>query len=217
MRDYMVGQVVSPTLRVARAVAASAAFPPVLAPCVLDLAPGQVVPNDATKPDPLFREPYTTHVLLADGGVYDNLGLETTFKNYTTLLVSNAGKPFAIEPKVDTNWLAISMRCLDLMDRQVGALRTRVLLDNFKQRQRLGAFWAINSDPDHFACSQAIPCDLARTTELANVATDLDVKSPELQERLINWGYAVTDRSIRTHLHPKAAPPQALPYPGTEI
>jgi NTE family protein len=217
MRDYLVGQVISPTLHVAKAVAASAAFPPVLAPCVLKLDPEMVVANDPTKPDPLFYPPYTTHVMLADGGVYDNLGLETAFKSFTSLLVSNAGSPFAFEPKVDINWLGISLRCLDLMDRQVGALRTRLLIENFKQHLRAGAFWAISSDPDLYTCPNAIPCDPKHAAELAAVPTDMDQKSTELQERLINWGYAITDRSIRRHLHTTATPPPGLPYPASGI
>jgi len=30
-------------------------------------------------------EPYTSNVVLTDGGVYDNLGLETAWKNYETI------------------------------------------------------------------------------------------------------------------------------------
>jgi NTE family protein len=37
-------------------------------------------------------EPYLTNVVQTDGGVYDNLGLETAWKKYTTVLVSNGGR-----------------------------------------------------------------------------------------------------------------------------
>ena len=217
MRDYEVGQVIKPTTSLAKVVAASAAFPPMLAPCILELAPGAVVPNDPLHPDPLFRPPYTTRVLLADGGVYDNLGLETAFKGFSALLVSNAGSPFEFEPTVGSNWITVGMRCLDLMDRQVGALRTRLLIENFQQGLRLGAYWAINSVPDHFTCPDAIPCDPARTAELAAIPTDMDKKSASVQERLINWGYAVTDRAIRAFLHTTAVGPQDMPYPKSGI
>lgn len=36
-------------------------------------------------------EPYMTDVVLSNGGVYDNLGLETAWKNYQTVQVSDAG------------------------------------------------------------------------------------------------------------------------------
>ncbi len=41
MRDWRVGEVKSPTIPLATAVAASSAFPPVLFPCVLELKPEQ--------------------------------------------------------------------------------------------------------------------------------------------------------------------------------
>jgi NTE family protein len=35
--------------------------------------------------------PPATEVVLTDGGVYDHLGLETVWKKYTTILVSDGG------------------------------------------------------------------------------------------------------------------------------
>jgi NTE family protein len=46
----------------------------------------------------LHEEPYTTQLVLSDGGVYDNLGLETVWKRYKTVLVSDAGGRMAAEP-----------------------------------------------------------------------------------------------------------------------
>ena len=67
---------------------ASSAFPPVLSPCELRLNENDFTPNSG---DDLQRRPFTTHVFLTDGGVYDNLGLETVWKRYQTVLVSDAG------------------------------------------------------------------------------------------------------------------------------
>jgi NTE family protein len=88
MRDYRVGEVKNPTVPLAKAVAASSAFPPVLSPCELRLKENDFTPNSG---DDLQRRPFTTHVFLTDGGVYDNLGLETVWKRYQTVLVSDAG------------------------------------------------------------------------------------------------------------------------------
>ena len=76
MGDYRVGQVEKPTVPLAMAVAASSAFPPLLSPCTLAIAPGacKAVPGVD-----LNQAPYTTSVVLTDGGVYDNLGLETVY------------------------------------------------------------------------------------------------------------------------------------------
>jgi NTE family protein len=40
---------------------------------------------------------------------------------------------------------------------------------------------------------------------------------PLLQERLINWGFAVCDAAIRTHLNPALAKPQDFPYPDAGV
>jgi NTE family protein len=44
-----------------------------------------------------------------------------------------------------------------------------------------------------------LPCGPTRTAELAAVATRLKARDDPTQERLINWGYAVCDASIRTY------------------
>jgi len=76
MGDYKVGRLLSPRTLLATSVTASSAFPPVLSPIVLDLTASEF---DRDPNAILQRRPFTTHVYLTDGGVYDNLGLETAF------------------------------------------------------------------------------------------------------------------------------------------
>ena len=76
MGDYRVGLVRNPDFKLSAAVAASSAFPPVLSPSTLEI--NQNV-DDVTGTD-LHRAPYTKTVVLSDGGVYDNMGLETIEK-----------------------------------------------------------------------------------------------------------------------------------------
>jgi NTE family protein len=38
-----------------------------------------------------------------------------------------------------------------------------------------------------------------------------------LQERLINWGYAICDVAIRRWVDPSAAPPGGFPYPPAAV
>ena len=73
MRDWRVGEVKNPTVKLAVAVGASSAFPPVLSPAELELDNASFTPNSGAD---LQSPPFTTDVLLTDGGVYDNLGLE---------------------------------------------------------------------------------------------------------------------------------------------
>ncbi len=58
-------------------------------------------------------EPYTSKVVLTDGGVYDNLGLETAWKRYKTILVSDGGGDCADEPEPHHDWGRHSYRILN--------------------------------------------------------------------------------------------------------
>src|SRR5271166_2375581 len=102
LADYRVGQVLKPRLALASAVAASSAFPPVLSPCTLDLA-GQTWTTN--KGNDLTSAGYRSKIKLSDGGVYDNLGVETAWKLYKTILVSDAGGHVADEPDPASDWV----------------------------------------------------------------------------------------------------------------
>ena len=215
MGDWKVGRVMNPALSIARAVGASAAFPPILAPATLEFKDSDFAPDDGTQF--LRHPPYTTSVALADGGVYDNLGLETCYKSFKTLFVSNAGKPFAEQPDVSVNWVSIGSRCLDVMDNQVLSLRKRLLIQAFEDRERYGAFWDIKQDIGVHALADCLPCPLESTRKLAQVPTDLATKDMETQKRLINWGYAVADAAVRAHFNGQLPPPIGFPYPESAL
>ena len=216
LRDYRVGKVLNPVLPLARAVAASSAFPPVLSPCEIDLAKFgmKFEPSDGT--EDLNQEPYTQKLVLSDGGVYDNLGLETAWKHCQTLLVSDAGGHFAPEPAPHADWVRHSARVLDLIDSQVRALRTRQLIGLLDQGERTGSYWSIRQDISG-AKPPALPCPFGRTTELASIATRLQKMDDQLQQRLINWGYAACDASLRKFYLPALPAPAGFPYPGSPV
>ena len=109
MRDYRVGEVKNPTVPLAVAVAASSAFPPVLSPVRLELESESFTPGSGLD---LQREPFTSDVWLSDGGVYDNLGLETAWKRYETVLVSDAGGKMEAEAEPESDWARHSMPSL---------------------------------------------------------------------------------------------------------
>lgn len=214
MADYRVGRVDGPTLPLGLAVAASSAFPPVLSPVELELEPGQV---RAQPGNDLCRAPYTTHVVLTDGGVYDNMGLETVWKRYQTVLVSDAGGKTQPEDEPGEDWARHSLRVLNLVDNQVRSLRKRQVIAAFKDGTRQGAYWGIRTDIDDYQLASAFPGPFARTLELANLPTRLQRMEPEIQERLINWGFAVCDAALRRHVEPGLPKPDGLPYPARGI
>ena len=214
MRDYRVGEVRNPRVSLALAVGASSAFPPFLSPVVLDLDPSWFTPNSGQD---LQTEPYTRRAVLTDGGVYDNLGLETAWRRYQTLLVSDGGGGTPDEPTPHTDWPRHVYRVLSLMDNQVGALRKRMLIGSYKLGLRTGAYWGIRSDIANYALPDALPCPFSKTLAIANTPTRLKALDSVVQERIVNWGYAICDAAMRRHCLPEAPPPRSFPYPAAGL
>jgi len=209
MADYRVGRVNNPQVRLADAVAASSAFPPVLSPSALKMKPGAVKSMPGTDLD---QAPYTTDAVLTDGGVYDNMGLETVWKNHKTVLVSDAGGKMQPEPEPHEDWARHFIRIIDIVDNQVRSLRKQQVIAAYLQGKRKGAYWGIRSNVEDFKLADALPCPFSRTLALANTETRLKEMPGELQERLINWGYAVCDTALRKHVD-LAIPKGEFPYP----
>jgi NTE family protein len=214
MRDYRVGEVKAPTVPLAQAVAASSAFPPVLSPAELRLDPASFAKKSGLD---LQREPYTSKVILSDGGVYDNLGLETVWKRFDTVLVSDGGGQMQPEAEPKSNWPRHAYRVLNLIDNQVRALRKRQLIDSYKDKSRKGTYWGLRTDIADYGLADALPCPHDRTMTLAETPTRLKRMDEALQERLINWGYAVCDAALRKHVDPKIAKPAGFPYPARKV
>jgi NTE family protein len=214
MADYRVGTIEKPTITLAQAAVASSAFPPVLSPVEMRLDPSDFRPGSGMD---LQREPYTTKVFLTDGGVYDNLGLETVWKRFKTVLVSDAGGKMQAEEEPKADWARHSKRVLDLIDNQVRALRKRQVLDSFESGARSGAYWGIRTDIANYGLPDALPCPFERTISLADTPTRLKRMDAQLQERLINWGYAVCDAALRKHVNPGLPKPASFPYSDSGV
>jgi NTE family protein len=229
--DYVVGRLDKPAIRVSQAVAASSAFPPVLSPFVLQLPAGSFT-NWPTGPsfDPGQIDGFRSRVILSDGGVYDNHGVEPIVKRYLTNFVSDGGAPFERTADLQTDWISQLRRILDVTDNQVRALRRRDLIARFIEGNavrdetkltgdaRMGAYWGIDTDPRKVNPPDALPCDVNLTHKLARVGTRLSDLGESLSKQIINWGYAVSDRSLRTNYTGAmiVSPPQ-LPYPDAPL
>jgi NTE family protein len=215
LADYRVGMLREPSVPLALAVAASSAFPPVLSPAQLRLDPDRFDPAQA---GPLQERAYRSHVVLSDGGVYDNLGLETAWKRFTTILVSDGGGQMGPDPSPRRDWVRHAVRVNGVIDNQVRNLRKRQIVSAFLRGERKGAYWGIRSHLDDYGPpSGALACPRAATLELALTKTRLKRMDASLQERLINWGYAVCDAAMRRWVEPDAAAPAAFPYPEAGV
>lgn len=211
MRDYRVGEVREPAVELADAVAASSAFPPFLSPARLKLAEQAYTPGSGAD---LQFPPYTTNVFLTDGGVYDNLGIEAVWGKFETVLVSDGGGHIADQPKPSRLWPLHAYRILGVIDNQVRNLRKREILGDLATKRANGAYWGIRTDIAEYGLPSAVPCPHATSLQLALVSTRLARLDPSVQQRLINWGYAVSDAALRTDADPGLDEPVGLPYPA---
>ena len=229
MGDYKIGYVDKPDLPLSVAVGASSAFPPVLSPVILK-SPGTFRPAN---PPPALSDPrYRSRVTLSDGGVYDNLGLEPIIKRARTVLVSDGGSPFKTQPRPRGFWPLQIIRVLMSEDNQVRALRKRGLIDRYQLYTGLrnknidpwsipdaaaiareGTYWGITTHADDYPAKGGLPCPSALTEPLARISTRLARMKEADQEHLINWGYAVCDYAIRSHVDRSIAPATQWPYP----
>jgi len=217
MADHRVGMIRNPKVELATAVAASSAFPPILSPLQLDVDPASFDPDPKTR-GPLHFPPYTTDVVLTDGGVYDNLGLETAWKRYTTILVSDGGGQMGPQPKPKHDWARHALRINGVIDNQVRDLRKRQVVSGFLEGDRQGAYWGIRSHiGDYGPPAGSLPCPDPSTLRLAQTKTRLNEMDDALQERLINWGYAICDAGMRRWVEPDAPAPEHFPYPAVGV
>ena len=217
LADYRVGQVLNPKVEIAVAVAASSAFPPVLSPLKLELDASAWAPPSGQKSEDLHREPYLTDVVLSDGGVYDNLGLETAWKKYQTILVSNGGGKMQPEPDPKGDWARHALRINEVIDNQVRSLRVRQVIAAFEAKQRTGTYWSVRMDIADYGLPDALPCPIEKTTLLAGVKTRLKRLDASIQEQLINWGYASCDAAMRKWVDSTLPKPDGFPYKDNGI
>ncbi|HXS33009.1 MAG TPA: patatin-like phospholipase family protein [Solirubrobacterales bacterium] len=218
MADYKVGYVPDPRVELAEAVAASSAFPPVLSPFKLKLAAGAVGVFPGDKPE-LHHEPYTREVVLSDGGVYDNLGLEGVAGKSNLLLVSDGGGRLEPTERPRRDWPLQMLRVLHVIDSQVRALRASELIEEFQRRkaagERGGTLWTIRTPIEKYSAPAPLPVSERETKDLAKIKTRLAKLSRRDQERLVNWGYAACDAAMSSYVEEGApAVPAAFPYPA---
>ncbi|MCU1231709.1 MAG: patatin [Acidobacteria bacterium] len=138
------------------AVAASSCFPPVFAPLIL--------PSKQYFPDQAARIPY---IALADGGMYDNLGLDAlTYGSLhgdrcTHLIASDGSGPFHVDPKPGTGQTVYLTRTTEIMMTKIRAFEFQIVQ---LQAQAFGvpraAFFSLNSKLRSEPNSLIAACDI---------------------------------------------------------
>lgn len=209
--DWKLGTLRERDISLGTALAASAAFPPFLSPLQLRTDPRKWVDKPNVK-GLEQADRIRARLFLSDGGVYDNMGIEALWRNMACVLVSDAGAPFAFERSPWRNWPGQLGRVRDILIEQTRALRKRMLIRDLQAKTYEGAYWGINTQIDEYAAKPAICTDGATTQSLARISTRLCAMDKRTQEQLINWGYALTDAALRTHVDTAVACGQ-FPYP----
>lgn len=124
MGEHELGVVGAANFSLARAVAASSAFPPVFPPLRID----------PPEYEPAAQVDYVT---LADGGVYDNMGVNPTLRARNAidyLIVSDGGKPFANDAQPTESGGMVLKAALDIMMEQIRGLE----FDRMQHRHQAG-------------------------------------------------------------------------------
>lgn len=203
--DYKIGEYPTHNISMAKVVGISSAFPPILSPVTLKTDPN--LWKKTGFPKYFDNIKLRKKLILTDGGLYDNMGLEAIWKGrgkYSHVLVCDAGAPFTVTHKVKTNWASQLLRMNDLMIDQQRALRKRKLLENFKDLDDQGnhniyggTYFGISTQINDYQFNDPMVSDTETTSSLKNIRTRLNAFSKKEQGQLINWGYALADTAIR--------------------
>ncbi|MDF0521734.1 patatin-like phospholipase family protein [Bradyrhizobium yuanmingense] len=203
MGDINTGLIRTPKVKLATAVAASNALPPVLSPLILKLENAKWEPSE-TK-DARFRE----RVYLATGSIIDNLGLEAAWRRHQTIFICDGAVESADDPEPDTDWARQSIRTVEVIDHQLRSLRRRQVIDAFLSQTRNGAYWSIRNIAEY-----GEGFDAKRAAHLAALPTRFAKVDAVDKFDLINLGYLICDSALADQFERKPRT-QALrlPYP----
>ena len=196
------GRLADPRIPLARAMAASCAYPPLLAPLVLHLDPECL--EFPTRVEP--------RAVLADGGIYDNLGLDPIWDRCATILSSDAGGVLPTLSRTSGFWLRQLIRTMAIHADRSRSLRRHAAVEAFRAGTKAGTLWRTDADLAAYPASPAFAVDPSWPLHLAAVRTRLDRFTVTERCQLVNWGYLVTDVALRSHVV-HSRPPAQLPFP----
>ena len=149
MGDYLAGYEMSPRLKLAVALASSAAVPGAIGLLNLPLENRKLDGGDSK----------FSKVRFWDGGLYDNLGMESMYKigkgvipDIDFLIVSDASKPIGFETRRfgrDVPFYLPMLRSFDIPTDQVRALRSREFFNYLKDHPHKGSYLRIGGTSDY--------------------------------------------------------------------
>ncbi|MDE0011649.1 MAG: patatin-like phospholipase family protein [Candidatus Poribacteria bacterium] len=150
MGEDVTNYVEKPSIPLTDAMAASAAYPILIGPLVLDTKNFRWFQFQEQRREESQAQFRKLH--LWDGGVYDNLGLEGLYDienqeykgDYDFLVISDASDPIEIEQHSRWFWKRMD-RVLAVMIDQARILRSRILMNHFESHGNSGVYFEIGN------------------------------------------------------------------------
>lgn len=215
MGDYKIGYVKWPSIPLSHVMSASAGFPILIGPYCMNTREYQWSPSKYSSAD--YSAKHKT-IHLWDGGVYDNLGLESIFKpndagtlsgGLDFMIVSNASASISPYRRQTGFSYANLKRLLDISMDQVTALRSRMVVD-FLKRTNQGMYLKIGNSAEKIAADSKCSDDLKRfllqaclsTSEAEramNYKTTLQKPKKSDYQLLLRHGYEVANCIYRCY------------------
>jgi NTE family protein len=147
---------------------------------------------------------------LADGMLCDPLALADAH-DCRTLWVSDGGGTLVEEPSLDGK-VEQAARAIEILQDALRLSPRQALLSAFQAGRHAGAFWSLRATTADYPADTCLVCPPARAAELAALPTRFTAMDDDLQERLINWGYAICDIALRSWSDPSLPRPAEFPY-----
>lgn len=196
--DWSIGYISGRGVRLADAIACSSAFPIgfplfILRPGV----PPERFERGALREHPQYRQ-FTERVLLTDGGVYDNLGLEPVWKTHAVIFCSDGGAPFTRTPNARSVLPLRLKRSNDIINNQARAVRKRWLTSSYENSVYNGCYWGVGTDIDDYEVDVE-GYRGAALERIASMRTDLNRFTDEEQQLLISHGKALSHAAIERY------------------
>jgi len=216
LSDYRIGKATNHNISLSNAVGISSSFPPFFAPIVIDGSSWEWEKKSFS--DLYHIDRLRNKLLLCDGGLYDNMGIEKLWKTgeyqkYDTVLVCDSGAPLQTPYEYNKtivgklkrfikwrkNWASQFMRMNDIMINQQRALRKRQLISNFISPDNYnGAYWGIDVDIESYPDIEPLVKYNDKYKSMENLPTQLRPFTNIDRDTLINWSYALTDAALRS-------------------
>ncbi|SMP48215.1 NTE family protein [Neorhodopirellula lusitana] len=211
MGDYQTKYITDPDFRLSQALAASAAVPGLIGPLLLRSRHYRW--SEYKNDDWQSISPKYKRLHLWDGGVYDNLGVESLFKpgeglrdGTDFLIVCDASRALSSEAR-QSRWrpgyLKASMRLVDVATDQVRSLRARMLMEYFKQNPGTGAYLRLGRSTKKAYSRQPSLGKPELTDREVRFVSQMETTLRRLSHHefslLFRHGYEVADATLSTY------------------